>query len=221
METRYPVQIKLIFNQVKELIKEIQTINTTLNTEFSKNYMNIPYDVLLNNCLRLQLLLLSVVNYLPLLNTELEAILPQISKLDNFIKNVLPPIAVNSRIREFELAGNGRFFNTENYFTEFAFAIDEIRGEFDITKSKQHINDMYSSISNNSSIINNVINLINELCGYKYINLYFNNFNNPFANPNTELINNIYFNKLNILNTIPSKIDDILCFNVSIVDADL
>jgi hypothetical protein len=50
----YTRKIKIILNQVRELIKEMQIINTSLNTEFSKNYMNIPYDVILNNCLRLQ-----------------------------------------------------------------------------------------------------------------------------------------------------------------------
>ncbi len=208
-------KIKVILFQVNQLIKESKDINTTLNTLFANNYMNIPYDVVLNNCLRLQLLLLSVVNYLPLVNVELEAIIPQITKLDNFIKNVLPPIAANSEIRD----TRGRFVNTENYFREFAFAIDEIRGEFDVARIKQHMNDLYTSISNNSSIINNVINLINDLCGYKYISLYFNNFINPLRNPNTELIDNIYLNKLNILNVLPSKLDDLLkLLNNNIVD---
>ncbi len=202
----YTRKIKLIFNQVKELVKEIQTINADLNIILGNNYMDISYDVVLNNCLRLQILLLSLANYLPLVNTELEMLIPQNKNLENFIKNSLPPIALNSRI----IGNSGRDHNTDNYFREFAFAIDEVRAEFDVARIKQHINDMYTSISNNTSIINNVINLINDLCGYKYISLYFNKFNNPLKDENTELIHNIYLNKLNLFNTLPSKYDDLI-----------
>ncbi len=202
----YTRKIKIIYNQVKNLIKEIKDINTTLNTLFNNNYMNIPYDVVLNNCLRLQILLLSLANYLPLLTTEFELLIPKNQNLEKFIKNTLPPIAINSTI----VGMSGRTHNTEEYFKEFAFAIDDVRGEFDVTKIRQNINDAYTSISNNSSIINNVINLINDLCGYKYMTLYFNNFNTPVTKPNTELIDNIYVNPLNVLNVIPSKLDDLL-----------
>jgi hypothetical protein len=200
-------KLKMIYQQVLINLQEITASIVDINQELNNNFKNINYDIIYNECIKTQVKLLNIINHLPFLQEEINNIMPKIGIFNQGIVNFTQHMTGSI------IEGATNQYTTDDYFRNIEITLDELQKDYSSDKIKQEFDDTYVMIRELYNSLNNTINVINESCGIKYINLYFNNFtdyDNFFTTTNTESIDKIYDIQLSSLNQIPAKYEDMI-----------
>jgi hypothetical protein len=206
----YIRKLKMIMREIRKLLVVLDNNKKIIDAEFNKQFDSINFNVIFDSTVQIQYILLSVANYLPLLNAEIVNINTKNLELKEFLQNVCTQIVLGGTITITTVPPKTHKIDT--YFKDFQMNLDSILQNFDQLKVKQTIDDTYVLLNETYNSINNTIDIINESCSIKYINKYFNefvDFDRFFNTSNTSDIDNMFESSISRFNSLPSKYDDL------------
>ena len=211
----YTKKINIIFTEIQQNIRDIEAERPeiTRHLERDLNQANSDSRDIIMRCMKIQKNLLNILNYIPLLYDELILIDNLTVNILMHIRDNLIPKMINSTIDNVAVPANPH--NSSNYFgdtldSQFTF---NIFNESNKTKLEQIKNGLYEVCKGYYDELNNIINLINDVNGIKYIGEYFNQFaevDRFFGNVMTDNINRIFHNELAPINKLPTNYDSFI-----------
>lgn len=199
----------MIYDELISIINgNIKRIVLFINNSFNQNFTQVNSKEIILKCIDMQKELLSILNYLILIQDEIGNIYLKNEKLVKFIG-----ICIEDMRGHTVNGTGGVVHNGENYFTEVMENAKEELKYFDLMQIKQFFQDVYSQIKNYYFSINSIIELLNDINATKYIELYFNNFRDYdafFTSSDTNIIDNLFQNQINQITKIPSNFNDFI-----------
>lgn len=195
-------KLKIITQFMNNIISLSNTNYEQIIYQLNLDINNINVNDIYNNCINIQYNLLCLMNYLDLLNRELNVIKTRFPELLGILDKII------AYIESIDLKITLPTGEQKTIVTIYKY-IREIINETNLIKeveNKSRVTELFSLLKTNYDNLNDIVNYINYIVGIKNIILYYNNFtdyNTFFTNNNTEIITNIYdkilmpFNKIN------------------------
>ncbi len=204
----YIKSASVIYEEIVKLLNTIRTSMININTNLDGDFNLIDSESILKNCVIIQNNILGLLHYLPLIIDELKIVG---AKNDKFINNI--QINLEGFILNKTVNGSTprNVHDTSKYFNEVLENATELFSDFDPLRMKDMFQDIYNFTRTYYLSLNNIIDLLNDINATKYMIYYYNyfiDFDRFFTNNQTETIQNIFHNKLSLLNDVPSKIEN-------------
>ena len=213
----YTRKLKMIMIEINKLLVSLDINKKIIDQEFNKPFDSIDFNIIFDSTVQIQYILLSVTNYLLLLDMEINKINTKNLELKDFLESCTQLVA-NATITTTTVPP--KIHKIDLYFKEFQLNLDSILQNFDQIKIKQSIDDTYVLLNETYNSINTTVDIINESCSIKYINKYFNDFTSyddffkntksGVINTKTSKIENMFERNVARFNSLPSKYDDLL-----------
>jgi hypothetical protein len=205
----YTKKSHMIYDELIQIINvNIKTIEENITTNLNKKFDKIDSKVILLECIDMQKELLSLLNYLVLMQDEIETIDNKNDKLKKLIEKCIEEM----QTRNINGTG-GQVHKGHYYFSEVQENANLKLENFEFMQRKKKFETIYSLIEKFYLSINSIIELLNDINATKYMKIYFNDFNDFdtfFTSLDTNDIDEIFYNKIDIITKIPSKFNDFI-----------
>ena len=211
MSRFYTRKLKMIMIEINKLLVSLDNNKNLIIQEVNKPFDTITFNVVFDLIIQLQYILLSLANYLPLLDSEITEINVKNLELKDFLQNTCTQAVLGGTITI--TTAPAKNYKIDSYFKDFQSSLDTILQNFEQIKIKQTIDDTYVLLNETYNSINNTNDIINESCSIKYIIKYFDNFTSYdgfFTKRTTANIENIFESNISRLTNLPSKYDDLI-----------
>lgn len=206
----YIKKCNVIYKKIDTIYNNIDTIKSQIYDELNKTFDLINSNDILLNCIKLQKEILSLLNYLVLIEDEVEPIYLKNTSIIEYIKTLMNNMIGSKIYNGNGYNGNG-YIDGDLFFSDILSHYEESEDDYDPIRIKNFFSDIYETIKDYYIYINDIIELLNYLNSTKYIRLYYNNFeefDDFFTKENTDNIDNIFNKQISTITSIPSNLNN-------------
>jgi len=205
--TNFIRKIKIIHTKIRTIYDEIETIFGIIKIELTKSLQNIDLKVLFENIIRINVEIISIVNYLTLFYSEFNLVKV---KINTIISNLKEEVKILKTENKSILIPSK---NKKIEFSTFYEALLKIFEKLDSTSKLDIVQDLYKNCIELQESLNKSINFINLISATKYI-IAFNNgltdFNTIITSGAANPITNIFDRNIKQFSKLYPKFETIL-----------